>query len=112
MLEARHTVTLTKNGVAVVAQSKSRVVEHGELIELGHCSYAFECTELSGTPAFKQELVAFMKEHRGPQWSLHQLLSQSLLETTVAPPAPSLKEPLGRFPPAGRMRAVLSRSKC
>ena len=75
MLEARHTVTITKDGVTVITQSKSHVIEHGELIEIGHCSYRFEYTELHATSAFKKDLVIFMKEQKGPQWSLHQLLA-------------------------------------
>lgn len=81
MLEARHTVTTTKNGVAVVGQSGSRVIEHGELLEIGHCLYIFEYTELYSAPAFEQDLIQFMRSHHGPEWSLNNFLSPSSVGT-------------------------------
>ena len=84
MLEARHTVTVTKNGVAVVNQSSSRVIEHGELIEIGHCLYIFEYTELHSTPAFEQDLIRYMKDQNKSQWSLNKLLSPSSVRAPIS----------------------------
>ena len=83
MLEARHTVTTTKNGAFVISQLNSRVVEHGELIEIGDCTYTFEYAELYSTPGFEEDLVRFMKEHNGPRWALNKLLSPASVNSSL-----------------------------
>ncbi len=63
MIEARHAVTVTKIGTAVITRSGVHVLEHGELIQIGNCSYIFEYTSLHSTKAFEQDLFRWMKEH-------------------------------------------------
>lgn len=84
MLEARHTVTITKNGAAIITQSRSHVIEDGELIEIGACSYIFEYTKLHSTPTFQQDLVQFMKAYNGAQWSLNKLLSPASVSQPIS----------------------------
>lgn len=83
MLEARHTVTVTKSGVTVITQSQSRVIEDGELIQIGPCSYVFEYTELHSTSVFELNLIQFMKEQSGGQWSLNKLLSPGTVGSPI-----------------------------
>jgi hypothetical protein len=77
MIQARHTVTVSKHGSAILSQSDTRVIEDGELIHIGECSYIFRYTKLYATPAFEQDLGRLMKEHVGPQWSPNQLVMPS-----------------------------------
>ncbi len=84
MLEARHAVTMTKNGAAVITQLNSRVIEDNELIVIGECSYIFQYAESYSTPAFEQDLVRFMKEQSGPQWSLNKLLSPASIGVPIS----------------------------
>lgn len=79
MLEARHAVTLTKNGAEVITQSRSRVIENGELIQIGSCLYTFEYTNVHATEAFEEALFKWIKEYSSPLWAPNKLLSPSRL---------------------------------
>jgi len=74
MLEAYHSVIMGKNRARTLTKSKSHVLEHGELIVVGACTYVFEYPDFSRTPDFETDLSKFAKEHFGSQ-SLHRYLS-------------------------------------
>ena len=75
VLEARHTVTVTKNAVRILRESKSQVLEHGELFMMNNHGYTFELTDLFATPEFEEELCVFMRKSQGLEWSMNKLLS-------------------------------------
>ena len=77
VLEARHAVTLAKNGAEVITQSQHRVIEDGELIQIGTCSYIFEYTSFHRTKAFEEVLFWWIKEHGNRQEMPNELLSPS-----------------------------------
>ncbi len=79
MLEARHTVTITKKGVEVIRGSACRVLEHGELIEIGSCSYVLEHAALYTADCFRDDLTAFMGAHAQEGWQMNTLLSPTSL---------------------------------
>ncbi|KAF7510562.1 hypothetical protein GJ744_006408 [Endocarpon pusillum] len=54
---------LPKNGTAVITRSGTHVLEHGELIQIGNCSYTYEYTSLHSTKVFEQDLFRWMKEY-------------------------------------------------
>lgn len=74
MLEAYHSVIIGKNRARILTRSNSHVLEHGELIIIGACTYVFEYTDFSRTLDFETDLSKFAKKHFGSQ-SLHRYLS-------------------------------------
>lgn len=74
MLEAYHSVIMGKNRARTLTKSNSHVLEHGELIVVGACTYVFDYTDFSRTPDFETDLSKFAKEHFGSQ-SLHRYLT-------------------------------------
>ena len=75
-IEARHTVTTTKHGAHVLNNLRNGVLEHGELLEIGSCSYIFEYTDLYRAAVFEQDLCRYMKLHiRETNWSMNDYLS-------------------------------------
>ena len=79
-IEARHAVTITKNGTAVITQSGIHVIEHGELIQIGNCSYTFEYTSLYSTQVFEQDLFRWMKKYDRSSRPNHLLSPHSVGE--------------------------------
>jgi hypothetical protein len=77
MIQARHTATVAKKGTTVLSQSDTWVVEDGELIVIGACTYVFQYTNLHSTPAFERDRVRLMKEQICSQWSPNQLITPS-----------------------------------
>lgn len=75
MLEARHTVTVGRNGAMTFTNSTSHVLEQEELISIGDCMYTFTYTEFFKSSLFEKELSQFMKEYYDPQWAINKLLS-------------------------------------
>jgi len=75
VLEARHTVTIGRDGSEVFRQSNSRVLEQGGLISIGDCVYTFEFTDHFATSEFNGCLSRFMKKYSDSEWSMNQLLS-------------------------------------
>jgi hypothetical protein len=77
VLEARHTVTIGRNGATIFTQSASRVVEDEELIMIGNCAYTYEYTPFFASSSFERDISRYMKEYCEPEWSLNKLLSPS-----------------------------------
>lgn len=67
VLEARHTVTIGRNGASVLNRSMNHVLEQGEMINIGSCVYAFEYASFFTTSGFEAELHQFMQKHHKPQ---------------------------------------------
>ena len=84
ILEARHSVTLTRNGATVITGSSYRVIKHGELIEIGHCSYIFEYTDIHSTSAFGHNLFRYIEEHNASKCSSNKLLSPSSVGAPIS----------------------------
>ena len=75
ILEARHAITIGRNGAMTFTNSASHVIEHEELISIGDCVYTFAYTDFFKSSLFETELSHFMKEHCNPRWALNKLLS-------------------------------------
>ena len=58
VIEARHTVTLTRSGATTLSQLKQQVIQHNELVKIGECLYTFEYTDFFSTPTFEEQLSA------------------------------------------------------
>lgn len=74
MLEARHTVTIGRNCLKPVTNRNSHVVEHGEILIIGACTFTFEYTDFSRTSTFEMSLQRILNAGSGSE-PLNQYLS-------------------------------------
>ena len=84
VIKAHHHLTLSRDGIQRLERGASNVLEHGEVIGIGNCSYSFGFTDHFSSRAFAESLSAFMKAHRQPDWSLNRHLSPASTGKPVA----------------------------
>ena len=84
VIQAHHHLTLSRDGMQHLERGALNVLEHGEVIGIGNCSYSFGFTNHFSSRTFAESLSAFMKAHRQPDWSLNRHLSPALTGTPVA----------------------------
>lgn len=81
-LEAKHTVTIGRNGAKSFRQPETHVLEHGEIVLIGACAYTFQYTDYYFSSAFGQDVTQYMRRYCEPLWSMNEYISPS----SVAPP--------------------------
>ena len=79
MLEARHSVVISKDETTVLTRSQHQVLEQGALITIGQCQYTFEYTDHFSTEAFALSLSRYMRELRNSNWLAHSHLLPGLV---------------------------------
>ena len=78
MLEARHTVTIGRNCLKPVTNRNSHVVEHGEIVIIGACTFTFEYTDFARTPTFEMSLQRTLNASSGSEPLNHYLSPTSV----------------------------------
>ena len=72
IIEAKATVTIGKDGATTIRDSEHHVLEHNEMIKVGHCLYVFEHTPFYVSPMFFTSISQFprlMRRLHGDQWN-------------------------------------------
>ena len=87
-LEARHLTIVTRNGIRKFRNSESFLLENGEIICLGNCTYTFEYTTYFRSAAFDDALKQCMRRCHGAQWFMNE---------HIAPSSVGLPVPLGQY---------------
>ena len=67
VLEARHMVTIGRNGATIFSRSSTHVLEQGEMINIGDCVYVFEYAPFFTTSMFEVKLREFMQTYHEPK---------------------------------------------
>ncbi|KAI4256236.1 MAG: hypothetical protein L6R42_006341 [Xanthoria sp. 1 TBL-2021] len=75
VVQARHTITVGRNGAKAYRNPESVLLEPGEIVFIGNCAYTFEYTEYFETVAFKQEITQYMRNHHDSMWSMNKYIS-------------------------------------
>lgn len=83
-LEAKHTVTLGRDGAKPFRQAESRVLEDGEVVIIGACVYTFQYTDYFFSSAFGQEVAQYMRKYRDSHWSMNDYISPSSVGAPVS----------------------------
>ncbi|MCJ1244814.1 hypothetical protein MMC30_002014 [Trapelia coarctata] len=81
ILEARHTVTIGRNCPKPITNLNSQVLEDGELVIIGACTFIFEHTEFFTTPTFQTSLQQVLNGQGSG--SLNQYLSPTSVGVPV-----------------------------
>ena len=84
VIKAHHHLTLSRDGMQHLERGAINVLEHGEVIGIGNCSYNFGFTDHFSSRAFEESLSTFMKAHCQPDWSLNRHLSPASTGKPVA----------------------------
>ena len=80
LLEALHTVSLAGHGSTKVYKKESRVVHHGDSINIGNCQYIFEFCDLYYSAGFQEDMKYYMCDHLGHPHKLHTSLTAPTAE--------------------------------
>ncbi|KAL8885137.1 MAG: hypothetical protein Q9192_006698 [Flavoplaca navasiana] len=75
VVQARHTITIGRNGAKAFRSFESVLLEPGEIVFIGNCAYTFEYTEYFETVAFNQEITQYMRKHHDSMWSMNEYIS-------------------------------------
>ncbi|KAL8790343.1 MAG: hypothetical protein Q9213_000695 [Squamulea squamosa] len=81
-LQARHTVTISKNSTKTFRQQESYILEHDEIILIGDCAYTFQYTDYFFSPAFERDIIRYMRSHIKSLWTMNEFISPN----SVGPP--------------------------
>ncbi|KAL8832909.1 MAG: hypothetical protein Q9170_004670 [Blastenia crenularia] len=76
LLEAFHNTTVSgKLPKANFSRGFARVIQHGDTVEFGACSYSVEFRDLAYSATFEDNLRTFMIDHLGHKQNLHKSLT-------------------------------------
>lgn len=76
VVEARHRMCISTTGrVEFIETGVTRVLDSGQMVQLGDLTYMYEDGEAITNGNFSNGIHQFMRSHNHPQWEAHRLLS-------------------------------------
>jgi len=76
VIEARHRVcTNTAGRAEFIDNGVTRVLESGQMVQIGDLTYMYEDGEAIGNGKFNNGISGFMESHMHPQWKAHRSLT-------------------------------------
>ncbi|KAL8934834.1 MAG: hypothetical protein Q9216_005710, partial [Gyalolechia sp. 2 TL-2023] len=75
LLQARHTITVGRDGPKAFRYPETLLLEPGEIIFIGNCTYTFEYTKYFYSEAFKHALTRYMRNYHDSSWSINQYVT-------------------------------------